>query len=49
MTPAEALHIMKQTAEKFVGTRQDHEVIARAIQTLADFIAQHTSKADGPN
>lgn len=48
MTPAEALHVMKQTADKFVGTRADHEVIARAIQTLADFISEHTPKVDGP-
>jgi hypothetical protein len=38
LTPKQALEILAQAAAQFRGTRQEHELIERAVQTLAPLV-----------
>jgi len=38
ITPKQALDILAQTAMQFRGTRQEHEIIERALKTLAPLV-----------
>lgn len=38
MTPKQALEILAQTAVQFRGTRAEHELIEKALRTLAPLV-----------
>lgn len=38
ITPKQALEILAQAAAQFRGTRQEHELLERAIRTLAPLV-----------
>lgn len=38
LTPKQALEILSQAAAQFRGTRQEHEILGRAISTLAPLV-----------
>lgn len=46
MTPQQALAILIQVSSKFVGTKQDHEVVDQALQTLGDLVSTATEGED---
>lgn len=38
LTPKQALEILAQAAAQFRGTRQEHEILERALRTLAPLV-----------
>lgn len=39
MEPAAALDVLRQVAEKYLGTLADHQLLQEALSTLGDLIA----------
>ena len=44
ITPKQALEILAQAAAQFRGTRQEHELLERAIRTLAPLVEPTSDK-----
>ena len=44
ITPKQALEILAQAAAQFRGTRQEHELLERAIRTLAPLVEPASDK-----
>lgn len=42
MTPQEALDLIKQVTDRFLGTKKDHENLNMAIEVLKQSIAPKT-------
>ena len=42
MTPQEALNLVKQVTDRFLGTKADHENLTKAIEVLKEAIAPKT-------
>jgi len=41
MNPSQALNLLKQSAEKFLGTLEDHLKLQEAVRALEDLVAKH--------
>jgi hypothetical protein len=46
MTNEQAISILTQVALKFVGTRQDHELVEAALKHLAEAIKPKEEKSE---
>jgi hypothetical protein len=47
MTNEQALQVLAQVAVKFIGTRQDHELVEQALKTLAEAVAPKDANDKG--
>lgn len=45
MTNEQAINILTQVALKFVGTRQEHELVEQALKTLSGLVSEKADNA----
>jgi len=46
MTPQQAIQILHQVQQKFVGSGQEHQLLAKAIKAVSDSLADQPKTTD---